>query len=303
MFVIVLNASNIIHDGFNNKLVYKFPNSITFKNKYISVSNISMYYSWFNILQSLNNNLFTYTWTVGAISTVYNILIPDGLYEIADINKYIQFVCVNNGHYLINAGLNIYFFELLVNPNRYAVQLNTYQVPIALPAGYSQPSNFAGYPTQTFNPIINFPFNFNDIVGYGSIGGVYFSSDDNINNVYVAPTASKSNYYVTKDLLGTISYLSNVYPNVQPNSSIFFSISNINNPYSSPSSIIYSLSPSVEIGHLIIDKPTNFIWNKMIDGTYNDLRLSLLGTDLSPLYIADEAMTILLTIKDLEENI
>ena len=303
MFVIVLNASNVINDGFNNKLVYKFPNSITFKNKCISVSNISMYYSWFNILQSLNNNLFTYTWTVGAVSTVYNILIPDGLYEIADINKYIQFVCINNGHYLINNGLNIFYFELLVNPNRYAVQVNTFQVPIALPVGYSQPSNFPGYPTQTFNPIINFPYNIFDIVGYSPISGVFFSSNNNINNVYVAPTASKLNYFVTKDALGTLSYLSNTYPNVQPNSSIFFSISNINNPYSTPSSIIYSLSPSVDIGHLIIDKPTNFIWNKMIDGTYNDLRLSLLGTDLSPLYIADESMTILLTIKDIDEQI
>jgi hypothetical protein len=39
----------------------------------------------------------------------------------------------------------------------------------------------------------------------------------------------------------------------------------------------------------------------MIDGTYNELRLSFLGTDLRPLIINDPNMTILLTIRDKDE--
>lgn len=301
MFVLVLNSSNVdSSNGSNNTLVYNFPNSVVLKDKYIAVNQIVMYYSWFNILSSYLNNTLSYTWTVGGVSTVYTVIIPDGLYNISDINSFLQWTMINNGHYLINAsGDNVYYYELIVNPNRYAIQLNTFQVPISLPTGFTQPTNFAGYPTQKFNPIITFPAKFNDIVGYP----INFSSNNNINNAYVPPTASSSNNYVSKDSLGTLSYLSNIAPNVQPNSSIYLGISNINNPYSQPSSIIYAITPTVAIGEQIIETPPNFMWNRMIDGTYNQLRVQFLGIDKVPIPIKDPNMTIMLTIRDRDENL
>lgn len=299
MFVIVLNQNNIVPDGQNNKLVYRFPNSTVLKDKFIAVSNISMFYSWFNITSASVNNTLSYTWTVGTTLTTINVVIPDGLYDIVDINSYLQWVMIQNGHYLINAsGDYVYYLELLVNPSRYAIQLNTFQVPTSLPSGWSQPSNFAGYPTQTFNPIVTFPANFNVIVGYQ----VGFASNNNVNNAYVPPTASASNNYVAKDGAGTLSYLSNTSPQVQPNNNVLFSISNINNPYSQPSSIIYSLNPNVAVGEQIYETPPNFMWNKLIDGTYSELRLTFLNTRLEPLVIKDPNMTILLTIRDKDEG-
>ena len=59
MFIIVFNQSNIVNDGQNNKLVYKFPNSVNLKDKYIAVSEISIFYSWFNIASIYQNNSFT----------------------------------------------------------------------------------------------------------------------------------------------------------------------------------------------------------------------------------------------------
>ncbi len=76
-------------------------------------------------------------------------------------------------------------------------------------------------------------------------------------------------------------------------------ISNIDNIYANPSSVIYSLSPSVAIGELIVEKPPQFNFNKLLRGTYNELRLQFLGTDLQPVQIKDPNMTILLTIRDL----
>ena len=61
MFVLVLNQSNLVPDVQNNKLIYKFPNSVVLTNKYIAVSSITMYYSWFNITVSLVNNTLYYT--------------------------------------------------------------------------------------------------------------------------------------------------------------------------------------------------------------------------------------------------
>lgn len=303
MFVIVLNASNVDPNSNNNTLIYNFPNSVVLKDKYIAVSQIVMYYSWFNITSQYNNNKISYTWTVGNVTTTYNVIIPDGLYNISDINAYLQWTMINNGHYLINpSGDNVYYIELLVNPNRYAIQINTFLVPISLPTlggTWVQPSNFAGYPNTTQNPVVIIPINFNNIIGYNA----NFTTNSNIGNAYIPPSPNNSNNYVAKNGLGTLSYLSNTNPNVQPNSSVYLAISNINNPYSQPSSIIYAITPNVAIGEQIIETPPNFMWNKMIDGTYNQLRIQLLGIDKQPIQMKDPNLTIMLTIRDANENL
>jgi hypothetical protein len=295
MFIIVLNQKNLVPDGLNSELVHKFPNSVVFKDKYIAVSSISMFYSWFNILEVYNNNYFTYTWTAGATTTTYRVVIPDGLYEISDINNFIQFTCIQNGTYWSIFGNNFYPFELLVNANRYSVQLNTYLIPTALPTDATVPVNFTGWPTVQQNSVVSFPAQFNLIVGYTA----NFQSDPNLNNAYVPPLPSSiSQNYVAKLAGGQLSYLSNFAPQVQPNSNVLVNISNINNPYTIPASVIYSLTPSVQIGEQITDTPPNFMWNRLIDGTYNELRVQLKGTDGQRLRINDPNMTILLTIRD-----
>jgi hypothetical protein len=299
MFVLVLNASNVVNDGTNSTYIYNFPNSVSLTDKYIAVSTVTLYYSWFNIDTKYSNVSFTYTWTLGGVSTPYTINIPNGLYNITDINAYCQWVMIQNLHYLIdNNGSNVYYFELLVNPNRYAIQLNTFSFPISLPPGWTQPAGFAGYPTQRFNPIITFPNNFNKIVGYRA----NFTSNGNVNNAYIPPSPDVSNNFVAKDGAGTLSYLSDTFPDVQPNSSIFLSISNINNPYSQPSSIIYSITPTVAIGEQVIERPPNFMWNKLLNGTYNQLRVQFLGIDKQPISLKDPNLTIILTIRDKEEG-
>jgi hypothetical protein len=297
-----MNSTNIVNDGNNNKLIYKFPNSVVFKDKYIAVSSISMYYSWFNITSLYGNNTFSYTWTSGVSTTTFDIIIPDGLWDIAAINNYIQYECISNGTYWTISGTNYYPFELIINANRYAVQLNTYYIPTlaTAPSGITLPSNWAGYPTTSYNPVVTFPSNFNNIVGYTA----GFTSNNNIGGTVTFGTASASNNYASKDsTTNTISYLSNTAPQVQPYSSILFSLSNINNPYTQPSSIIYSLNSNVGVGELISEKPPNFMWNRLIDGTYNELRLTFLGPDLTPLIINDPNMTILLTVRDKDEGL
>jgi len=311
MFILVLNQSNLVQDGQNNKLVYRFPNSVNLTNKYIAVSQINMYYSWFNITQAFSNNTLSYTWTDGAVLTTFQIVIPDGLYEIAEINSYCQFQMVSNGTYWSDSSFSYYPFQILVNPTRYSIQLNTFLVPTqaqADAAGYTLGQGRT-WPTTVCNPIITFPQGFSSIVGY-SAG---FSSNPNNDNSYIPPVPStKAQNYISKvsnggdstdpsPPIGTLSYLSDLSPNVQPNNSVLFSISNINNPYAQPSSIIYSVSPSVLVGEVIQDRPPNFMWNKLIDGTYNQIQLNILGTNLQPLIINDPNMTILLTIRDRDE--
>jgi hypothetical protein len=292
MRTIVLNRGNLVGDGQNNKMIYQFPGSVLFKDTYIAVSQISMYYSWYNISAQLQNNILQYTWRVGATTSTFTITIPDGLYEVAVLNELLQFAFIQNGHYLVNAsGQNVYYMEMLVNPSRYAVQLNTFLVPLALPAGWTEPASWTGYSTETFNPQFILPAQANQLLGFP----VNFTTDANTSNGYTPPSGQD---YISKLANGTLSYISTTAPDIQPNSSILVSVSNIDNQYSQPSSILYSIVPAVAIGELISEKPPQFAWNKLIDGTYNQLRLTFLGTDLNPIKINDPSITILLVLKD-----
>lgn len=306
MKTIVLNQTNLVQDGNNNTLVYKFPNSVTFSNSEIAVSQITMYYSWFNISNNLRNNFFTFNWINAAGTnnyTTYTIYIPDGLYEISDINNYLQFVFLNapslsttfisptptDPFYLVDStGDNVYYAEFIVNPTAYGIQLNTYNVPTVLPALWTNPGGTL-LPAQTFNPVITTPTTFNAIVGFSAS----FSSDQNQNNAGANPGTTTA-YKIGS----TYSYLSTITPQVQPNANLLVAITNIDNNYANPSSIIYSLAPSVAIGELIVEKPPEFNFNKLLRGTYNELRLQFLGTDLAPVTIKDPNMTVLLVIRD-----
>ena len=278
---IILTSRNIVPSTNNSVLVYKFPNSVQFSNHEIAVSSFQAYYSWQNINSTtLRNNVLTYTWENAAnAQTIYTITIPSGLYEIGDINFYCQYVMISNGHYLVNAsGQNVYYFEWIVNPTIYSIQLNTYQFPTALPAGFTNPAGIVFPIAQTFKPQVSTPANFNLIVGFASS----FVSDRDLGTAYPA----------------TDSYTSTLTPQVQPNPTLLVTSSNIDNKYASPSSVIYSITPTVAIGEQIVEKPPEFSFNKMIGGTYSELRITLTGADNSPVVILDPNMTIILAIRE-----
>ena len=279
MRTIVLNETNIVGLN-NNTLIYQFPSSVDLTGCEVAVSNITMYYSWDNINSTtLQNNTFSYTWVSGATSTTYQVVIPNGLYELSDINAYLQFVFIQNGHYLVNSGgQNVYYAEMIINPTQYAVQVNTFAVPTSLPAGYTNPAGLV-FPTTTFNPVLTFPLYFNNIVGFAP-------------NFSTAINTGGGN---------TLSYLSSVAPQLQPNSSLLIAMSGIDNKYANPNTIIYSVAPNVALGELIVEKPAQFNFNRLLSGTYNQLRFQFLGNDLSPIVIRDPNMTIILVIKDQDD--
>lgn len=315
MRTIVLNTLNLVPNGQNNQLIYKFPNSVSFKDNYIAVQSVVMYYSWYNISAAIGNNKCSYIWYSGATQLTRNIIIPDGIYDVAALNAYFQFYFLQVGDYLVNSsGNNVFYFNFEINPSAYAVQLCTYQVPTALPPGYTNPSGFV-LPTQKFNPSFIFAVatvnalgqqvGLNTILGYPSgwssglnLGGAtapYFNANVTLGK-YFGVTYS---YTLAT---GTQGYLSSTAPNITPNASAYISISAINNPYALPSSIIYSVTPTNGIGRVILSEPPQFSWNRLIDGNYNQLTVTILGVDLQPLLINDPSISIMLTIRDGTES-
>lgn len=278
---IIFTRSNIVAGSNNTTLLYKFPNTVSFPNHEIALSSLAMFYAWRNIDASLyGNNILTYTWENAAnAQTTYTITIPDGLYEIADINSYCQYVMIANGHYLVNAsGQNVYYFNMVVNPNLYAIQINTYQFPIALPVGYTNPAAIP-FPAQTFKPQVATPANFNNIVGFAST----FISARDLGVAYP----------------DTNSYTSITSPQVQPAPTLILNTSNINNIYSNPSTCIYAVTPTVAIGEQIVERPPEFSWNKLTSGTYSEIRIQLTTPTGALVPILDPQMTVILAIREI----
>lgn len=285
MNTIVLNSSNILSGSNNSTLVYNFPNSVTFDNHQIAVQSVSMYYSWTNINNiTLQNNVFSYTWVTGVTTITYTVTIPTGLYEITDINNYLQFVFIQNGHYLINTtGGYVYYAEFLVNPSLYSINIITYPVPTSLPSGWSLPvANpqtgalaWPGFPTQTFNPLITISANFNKIVGYDV--GFVTSQNTGANTI--------------------LTYNSSISPQVAPNPNALITVSNISNIYANPSSVIFNINANVGFGELIISQPSEYAFNNLLKGTINSLFIRLIGADGNSLNILDPNITILLLIR------
>jgi len=288
MSSIILTGANILSgDSSNSTLVYNFPSSVSFTNHEIAVSSISMYYAWFNIgdsTTSLNNNQFSYTWTVGVTTTTYQVIIPSGIFEIRDINNFFQYTMIKNGTYLINsAGQNVYYAELLVNVNRYSIDVNTFLVPTALPTGFTAPvanvpagqAAFVGFPTTSFNPIITFPAtnNFYKIVGY------------------------TAGYATTASSTLNQTFNSSVAPQVQPNPTIFLNCNFVSNIYSTPSTNIFAITPTGAIGSQILIQPPEFTFNA-IQGTTASLTFQLRGRDGSVIKIQDPNLTFVLCIRE-----
>jgi hypothetical protein len=279
---IILNQSNIanLNNG-NNQLVFKFPNSVRLSNHALAVSNVSMFYSWYNISTSLQNNIFQYTWSNDgtAVDNTYTITIPNGTWNISDINGFLQNEMINNNTYAIDASGNyVYYLEMVVNAIEYGIQLNSFAVPTSFPSGWTYARTI---PTTSFTPQFIIPANFNKIIGF----------------------QPNTTFPLTINHTTNQSTISTQAPEVQPNPTLFLTCSGIQNPYTIPSSIIYSITPNANVGDQIVFTPPQLIFNKILEGTYDRLVLGWLGGNLQPIQILDPNMTITLEIRNTQQDI
>jgi hypothetical protein len=158
--------------------------------------------------------------------------------------------------------------------------LNTYPVPTALPAGWTAPALWPGYPPLTLTPRLIVPStNFTKIIGFNA--GTY-------------PAASAVNY----------SKLSDFTPQITPVQSVIVSCSLVNNKMSVPSSVLYSFGfTNVSFGSVITVEPTQFSFIDIQDGNYPYFDVQFLDQDFNALQINDTNLIIQLLIKTNAGNI
>ena len=266
MSSIILNSTHIIDKINNSTFQIDFERSVSLFDKHIALTSASLYFSWRNITSS--NNKFSYIW----INDVeYSVELPIGFYEISDIRTYFQYVMTQNGHVMTNTETDstIFFIDMLVNNTKYSIDIITYPVPTALPEGFTSSITF---PSVAKNPRLKLPSGMNDIFGY---------------DVDFATNAGSE----------IQTYNSTKAPNVSPDSGVLLVCYQVENQFSNLG-ILYAISPSVSIGSLIIDRPSEAIYSKLKNGSYNHLTFRILSSKtFRPIEIVDSEINFIFTIK------
>lgn len=127
--------------GKNSRFLYKFNKKPVFtEESRISIGNISIPYSWYNLTEAFGNNVISYQFC----AKQRRITIPDGFYSEYTLNQLLQSVMYKCGDYLLNGdGQVVYFLEIVVNIIRYRLQFNSFSQSYGpLPTGYTVPSNW-----------------------------------------------------------------------------------------------------------------------------------------------------------------
>lgn len=271
---VVINNTNVSPND-NSKYKYTFPTTNKFEGDQIAMSNIYINYSWFNIMEQYNNNQFSYKWTDGSGTTTKLVKIKDGYYNGSTLNAYLQYIMLNNGHYLIDdTGAYVYYLEMVVNITYYALEFRAYPLPTSLPTGWSNPAGIV-FPLLASTPQFVIPNSkITRLLGFNA--GTY-------------PSAVQATTY---------NELSQNTPQVTDVDSIIVLCSLLNNRLSVPNTILYSFSTANrQFGELIYFSVPELVFTDISDGFYDRFEVSFVDQNFNPLGIRDTNLVVQLVFR------
>jgi hypothetical protein len=138
-----------------NKFTFKLPSQYeSGDNDRVSLKSLRLYYSWFNITAAKKNNSFSYTWSD---NTVHTVTLPDGIWDYANFQKYLEQVMFSKKHYLLDSNNRpVYYIKFESNSVFYRISLSVSAVPAVLPSGYTAPAGWVA-PATNKTPLVNIP--------------------------------------------------------------------------------------------------------------------------------------------------
>ncbi len=273
-YPIILNKSNWIG---GSTYVYKFGTSVDMGGVSIALGSASLFYSWRNITAAKGNNTFSIIHpATGATNVTLDLTLPDGGYEISDINDYIKFYLITNGYYIQNSSTLEYtvYAELRVNPSTYQVEFVSYPLPTSLPSGFAAGSSIT-FPTSSRGPQLT--------VGTTAFGTLIGFAIGNF------PTSQSSSITTTGSTL--IPVLTEVQ-------NVVLTLNSAANPYAPNSGIIHAISyAGVAYGKTIVSEPNQLSFVPQQSGFRQELRIQLCDQTLKPLELIDYDVTIKLLLQ------
>ena len=277
--LIVVNSSNYVE---NNTYVYKLPQSMKFSKKSkVGVASLSMYNSTYNITANRGNNKLTFVWPSATPVTI-TITFDDGYYSVDQMNSYLQSKMYENKMY-VNSGSNtLYFYEILQNSVRYAIQLNSYYLPTSAQAttlGYTQPAGATwSYPATNKTPQLTFNDTFGKLIGFE--GQTYPASVFTTNQ----------------------SIVSTKTPNISPVDSYILTCNLINSKYSIPSNVLVSMPLNGSIGTLLVYNPPEIVYSSIAPNIYSNIVIQFYDQLFNRLEFLDKEIVLTIAIDDEAEE-
>jgi hypothetical protein len=132
----------------------------------------------------------------------YQVNLPEGFYTTVSLDAYLQNYSIDNGLYLIETATQkySYYISVVYNYTYYANQIVLKTVPTTIPAGFTAPANWAGYPTVSRTPYVQIlsDNHFGKFLGFNP-GNIGFNKTSNYSeNSPNAPLGSNVNSLVIK---------------------------------------------------------------------------------------------------------
>ena len=272
---LIINSSHYIGNStfrYPLRTPMKCPDDVS----HIFIVSCLIYNNTFNISSLYGNNTLSLNW----LGTTYNLTFPNGYYAASDINSYIQSYCYTNGLYMTtSAGNIVYFIECVVNAVRYAISLNLYYIPTSANATtllYSIPSGSSWtFPSTNSTPQVTFNTVFGSLIG--QISGTY------------PPTVLTTN----------IQYVSTTTPIISPVNAYVICVNILNNPYSNPNNILFTLPLNNSFGGLVTSTPM-LVWNEIYSGQYSEFTLTIFDQNMNILSLNDTEIVIQLAFSKLD---
>lgn len=274
-YPLIINKSH--HTG-GSTYKYNFGSSVDLTNISIALEKASVWFSFPNITAAKNNNTFSIIHPKTGGTNTINFTIPDGGYNINDIDSYLRWYLIDQGYFIQNNTTleQTVYCRFVVNPSTYQIHFVSYPLPTSLPTGYTAGSAIT-FPTSSVGPQLVVSANaFRDIIGFAA--GTFPT---------VAPTT----------ITTTSSTSTPVVNDVQ---NIVITLDSCFNQFSSSNSrIIHSFSlAGVSYANLITSEPKSLSFIPQQSGFRSELTIQLCDQYLRPLNLLDNDITIILQLRD-----
>jgi len=269
-----------------NQITVQFPFPQSFSRCELALTDLYLFYSWFNITAAFGNNVFQYTVPSAAGPQTFTVTIPDGFYSINELSDYFQQVQIANNTYVTlasdPANTPITFISWASNPVYYRTTVSIEPFPPAAGTTYTYPASYpGGPPTAGGDPsLIILPTS--SPAGSDTPGGYSFSKTLGISPGTYPPTTSGLPYFFNGQYPPVIESTNNV--NVAVNL--------VNNgALSQHSTVVYKFSPQVAFGEQIAQNVFFPVFLPVVDGFYQQCVITFLDENYIPLNIQDPHIT------------
>ncbi len=280
-YPLIINQSNLV-SGTTNTYRYNFSSNVDMSNIDIGLGSASIWFSWRNITSLKQNNKFTIIHPATlATNATLNLTIPDGGYEIADINNFLRYYLINNGYYIQNNTSleQIVYCEFKVNPSTYSVEFVSYPMPTSLPSGFTAGSAIT-FPSTTRAPQLTV-----NQTGFGTVIGFALGTFPSSQQTILTTSAST--------LVPVVSDVTN----------IVLTLDSAMNPFAPNSKVIHSISPAgVKYAGLIKSEPNEISWIPQQSGWRQNITIQLVNQNLQPVEQYDTDLTIKLLLRMRDQN-